>query len=151
MRLSCPCASDRMSLLHKHLVDRTAWRQKNQTSGQPRVFSLPALAAAGRLEASEPNRASLFILRRNRFLFTRNQNILLVWHAEETSSRSDGQMCTCFALSRPFQESCVSSKRQRTAAWKPKQNVRRSELFQSCGISALMYSARFVCVRVCVH
>lgn len=30
MRLSCPCASDRMSLLHKHLVDRTAGRQKKK-------------------------------------------------------------------------------------------------------------------------
>lgn len=51
-----------MSLLHKHLVDRTARRQKNQTSGQPRVFSLPALAAASRLKASEPNPALPFHL-----------------------------------------------------------------------------------------
>lgn len=50
-----------------------------------------------------------------------------------------------------FRELFVGLKRQRAAAWKPKQNVQCSELFQSCGISALMYSACFVFVRVCVH
>lgn len=39
------------------------------------------------------------------FCFTHNQNILLIWHAEEAFSRSRGQMCMCFALSRSFESS----------------------------------------------
>lgn len=60
MRLNCPCVSDTVSLAHRHPVRLTARRQNKDTSGEPRVFSLPALATT---------RASLFIPRSNRFLF----------------------------------------------------------------------------------
>lgn len=152
MRLSCPCAPDRMSLLHKRLVDRTARRQKkNRPPGQPRVFSLPASAAAGGRAASEPNPASLFHLTQEQIplyaqvkypaCLARGGNVVTV-------GRTDVHV---FGGIAPFSRALCELKEAADRSLETQTHVRRSELFQSCGISALMYSARFVCVRVCVH
>lgn len=96
MSLSYPCVSDRMSLVRKHPV-HLRWTT---------VFSS---RLSNHLSATGV-RTSLgltFHLSQEQISFTHNQNILLIWHAEETFHGQAGR-CACVlryrALSRALCE-----------------------------------------------
>lgn len=120
MRLSYSGVSDRISLVHKHPVDLTARHWKKTTSGEPRVFSPPCLSNHLSAGGVGTKTDLTFHLSQGQTLFYAQSYLA----REGNASRSDGQMCTWFALSRSFlRELRVSFKRQRTAAWKPKQHA----------------------------
>lgn len=91
-----------------------------------------------------------FHLSQKQIFFTHNQNILLIGHAEETFHGQTGR-CACVLRYRALSRALCELKEAADHSLETQTECAVHWTLSVLRHHALMYSARFVCVRVCVH